>query len=155
MTTYSNGQYSSSDTPSGIHYPKPTVSGEFSYDPDLDFAIYRHSGEVTLKQAVSSIDWAIGECRRNGIGAVLINVEGLGGFPPPTLTQRFDYIERFARTASGVVVVAIVSVSRYIDPEKIGTVMAANRGMTTDVFTEERDAIEWLNSKIKPLARRS
>jgi hypothetical protein len=41
-----------------------------------------------------------------------------------------------------------VARAEIIDPQKIGAMMAQNRGANGDVFTSEMDALAWLDTRI-------
>jgi hypothetical protein len=49
--------------------------------------------------------------------------------------------------------VALVARPELIDPQKIGVLMAQNRGVLGDVFTNEADALLWLDGL--PASKRS
>ena len=57
---------------------------------------------------------------------------------------------KWAESAGSGLHVAIVARPEIIDPEKIGVLMAQNRGATGDVFTSEVAAIAWLDSRSGP-----
>ncbi|MGB2751940.1 MAG: hypothetical protein WBC19_07765 [Pyrinomonadaceae bacterium] len=111
------------------------------------YASYHPVGEMTLADCVSMIDGAIRYCRDNGIGSLLVNITGVSGFPPPSTTDRFLFTKHWAETAAGKLAVAMVAPPEMIDLDKIGVTMAGNRGLRSDVFTLESDAIEWLLSR--------
>ena len=50
---------------------------------------------------------------------------------------------------------AIVARPELIDPQKIGVLMAQNRGATGDVFTTEAAALAWLDARSGRPARHS
>ena len=111
-----------------------------------DFAYYRPVAEMTLEEAIERINDALLFCRENGIVGILVDITQLSGFPPPSLTDRFWFIAKWAETSGGRVVVSMVAPPEMIMPDKIGVTMALNRGLRTDVFTREEDAIKWLRS---------
>lgn len=86
---------------------------------------------------------------REGIGALLVDITGMTGFPPPSTTERFVFATRWAATAGGKVIASFLSRPELIDPEKIGMTMANNRGLRANVFTEEFDAVAWLLSELR------
>ena len=59
-------------------------------------------------------------------------------------------VEEWAQAAKGMVVAAIVAHPEYIHPEKWGVKVAADFGLTVDVFTSEIDALKWLSSYRPP-----
>jgi hypothetical protein len=54
---------------------------------------------------------------------------------------------KWAESAGSALQVAMVARAEFIDPEKIGVLMAQNRGASGDVFTSEVAAIAWLDSR--------
>lgn len=107
---------------------------------------YRPAGSVTFDQAVELVANAMVTARNRGCADLLINVCGLAGFAPPTIFERYGLAVRWAESAGGKLRVAMVAPAALIDPEKIGVLMAQNRGVTGDVFTSEMAAIAWLDS---------
>lgn len=112
------------------------------------YAHYCLAGEHTFESTVAKIDESIRWCRDNMIDRLLVDIRELTGFPPPTTVQRFEFATRWAATASGHVAVSFIAPPVLIDPDKIGMTMANNRGMQAAVFTEEADAIAWLESQL-------
>lgn len=110
------------------------------------YACFRPVGEVSLEEAIEFVDDAIRFCRDNRIGGLMADVRGLTGFPNPSVTDRFWFASRWAETAGGKVVLAMVQLPEMIMPDKIGVTFAMNRGLLVDVFTNEADAISWLQS---------
>ena len=111
-----------------------------------NYACYRLVAELTLDEAVELIDEVILYCRRNNIPGILLDLRRLTGFSSPTVTDRFWYISKWAETGGGRVVVSIITRPDIIAPDKIGVIVATNRGMLADVFTDEDMAIAWLRS---------
>jgi hypothetical protein len=105
-------------------------------------------GETTLDATVQAVDRAIEYCRKTGVRCLLVDVKGATGFPPPTIPQRFDFISRWAKTSAGRVLISVVARPEMILADKFGVLIAANRGLVSDVFTEESDAIKWLRKAI-------
>jgi len=89
-------------------------------------------------------------CRDNKIRRLLVDITGMTGFPPPSTLQRFFFGSKWAETAGGKVALSVVAPAEMIDPEKIGVTVATNRGLQTDVFTAESDAVDWLRGLSRP-----
>ena len=102
------------------------------------------TGEYSLVEAEALIADAISACRDRGIGRLLVDATGMTGVPIPTLVERFLIAEEWAQASGGMVVVALVVPAEYIHPRKFGVSVATDRGMVTDVFTSETDALDWL-----------
>jgi hypothetical protein len=110
-----------------------------------DCAYYRPAGRVNLDEAVELVDKAITYAREQRIPKLFVNAVGLTGFPSPSLPERYFLARKFAATAQGAVQLALVIRPEIIDPERFGIIVARNAGMNADVFTNERDALAWLN----------
>ena len=106
--------------------------------------IYRLHGKLSLVEAVDLLSRAIAECRRSGAPRLLVDVTGIEDLPVPTLVDRFLMMEDWAQAAQSMVVVAMVTHSRYIHPRKFGVTVAAHLGLTCDVFTSRDAASKWL-----------
>jgi hypothetical protein len=107
---------------------------------------YRPVGEVTFELAVSMVADAMIYSRENGITELLANVRGLRA-PYSTLTvfDRYQMAVRWADSAGTELRVVLVTRPEMMDPDKIGLLMAQNRGVTGEVFTDEAEALAWLD----------
>lgn len=113
-------------------------------------AEFRPHGSVKLLQGIVMIRAAIAYAREQGIANLLVSITGLSGFQPPGVLDRVWMAHQFAATAGAAVKVAVVAPAALIHPQKIGAMVARNRGMATDVFAEEVAALAWL---LDPAAR--
>jgi len=113
----------------------------------------RPRGECSLIEAVELINVAIAYCRERNIAKLLVNGTDLVGVPIPTLVDRFLMVEEWAQKAEGMVVVALVARAEYIHPQKFGIKVAADFGLTADVYTSEIHALAWLSSVDDPTLR--
>ena len=109
--------------------------------------IYRPVGVVTFEEAVDLLVLGMQHARSLGLTELLMNAHGLSGFSSPSTFGRYSMAVRGAESGGGVLRLAIVVHAGIIDPQKIGVVMAQNRGLDTDVFSNEPDAIKWLDSR--------
>jgi hypothetical protein len=111
---------------------------------------FRPCGESSLVEVVDLITEAIAYCRDQRISRLLIVGNDLVGVSIPTLVDRFLMVEEWARAARGMLVAAIAARPEYIHPEKFGVKVAADFGLTVDVFTSEVDALKWLSTYRPP-----
>lgn len=109
---------------------------------------YRPVGIVTFEQAVDRVAVAMSYARERGLTDLLASTLGLTGFPPPSTFARYALAVKWAEAAGGALRVALVARPEVIDPQKIGVLMAQNRGVNGDVFTREADALAWLDARI-------
>jgi hypothetical protein len=108
---------------------------------------YRPEGKVTFERAVEMVAEAMALARSLGLADLLVNTQGLSGFAPPSIFARHALAVKWAEAAGSGLHVAMVARAELIDPEKIGVLMAQNRGVSGDVFTTEVAAIAWLDSR--------
>ena len=109
--------------------------------------LYRPIGIVTFERAVDMVAESIRMARALGLTDLLANTNGFSGFAPPSIFARHALALKWAEAAGGPGLhVALVARAELIDPEKIGVLMAQNRGVSGDVFTNEAAALAWLDS---------
>jgi hypothetical protein len=111
---------------------------------------FRPRGKFTLvsirELTLQVIYWA----RQHQVGKLLINGTAVEGVPSPNLADRYFYMREFAAAAAGVIKLAAVLPREAIDPEKFGVVVGRNAGLDNDVFTNEAEALAWLNAAAHP-----
>lgn len=108
---------------------------------------YRPEGTVSFERAVDMVAEAMRHARSLGLADLLVNTSGLTGFPLPSIFARHALAVRWAEAAGSGLHVAMVARPEMIDPEKIGVLMAQNRGVSGDVFTSEVAALAWLDAR--------
>jgi hypothetical protein len=108
---------------------------------------YRPTGNATFEQGVDLVANAMVVARDGGCLDLLVNVYGLTGIQPPTVFARYDLAVKWARSAGSKLRVAMVSPPDLMDHQKIGVLMAQNRGVIGDAFSSESEAIAWLNAR--------
>ncbi len=111
-----------------------------------NYAICRPIGSVSLNQGVEMVTAAITFSRERKICKLLMITSGLTGFDSPSLFTRYAFFAEWAHASGGFVRVAIVARPEMIDSEKFGVTVGLNRGLKSDVFTSEEEALAWLQS---------
>ena len=111
---------------------------------------YRPVGNLSFEQAVDLVAEAIQVARELGLSDLLVNVTELTGFTAPSVFARYSMATKWAQVAGASLRVAMVARPEIIDPQKIGVLIMQNRGGTGDIFTSERDALEWLDARLGP-----
>jgi hypothetical protein len=107
---------------------------------------YRPVGDVTFERAVAMVADAMVYARRNGMTELLANVRGLRApYANLTIFDRYAMAVRWADSAGTEMRVVLVTRPEMMDPDKIGLLMAQNRGVTGEVFTDEAEALAWLD----------
>lgn len=111
-----------------------------------NYAVYQPVGELTKDDAVELVDRAVMYCRENAIGGLVADITRASGLPKPSVSDVFWFITRWAETSGGKVAIAMVAPAEMVTPDKIGLTVASNRGLRSDIFTNETDARRWLTS---------
>jgi hypothetical protein len=75
---------------------------------------------------------------------LLVDVTGLTGFEPPSLASRYFIVLEWAEAALGIDRFVMVAEARMIDPNKFGVTVAADAGLTAEIFPSESEAVNWL-----------
>jgi hypothetical protein len=114
---------------------------------------YRPAGEVSFEQAVDMVADAMRHARSLGLVDLLANTTALTGFPAPSVFARYAMASKWAENTGPTLRVALVARAEVVDPQKIGVLMMQNRGGNGDVFTNEADALAWLDSRLAPNQR--
>ena len=109
-------------------------------------AIYRPVASTTFENAVELTAAAMVHAREQGCVDMLANLHGITGFPSPTTIGRYSMALRWAESAGSQLRVAMVVRHEVMDPQKIGVLMAQNRGVNGDIFLSEVEALRWLDS---------
>jgi hypothetical protein len=109
-------------------------------------AIYRPSASTTFEGALELTATAMRRAREMGCVDMLANLCGLSGFPSPDTIGRYSMALKWAEAAGTQLRVAMVVRNEVMDPQKIGVLMAQNRGVTGDIFLTEMEALRWLDS---------
>ena len=108
---------------------------------------YRPIGIVTFERAVDLVAEAMRHARALGLHDLLVNTTGFTGFAAPSIFARHALAVKWAESAGSGLIVAMVARAELIDPEKIGVLMAQNRGVSGDVFHTETAALAWLDAR--------
>lgn len=122
------------------------MNEEIHFEMTDDIAIFRPAGEVALEKMVKIVTSAITLAREQQIHKLLVNTTALTGFKSPTLAARYYFVQEWASAARGGVYFALVTRPEMIDPRKFGITVAANFGLTAEVFTTEDEALAWFRS---------
>jgi hypothetical protein len=111
---------------------------------------YRPIAQVTFEQAVDMVAQAMATARELGLADLLVNTIGLTGFTPPSVFARYAMSTKWVQTSGAALRVAMVARGELIDHQKIGVLMVQNRGGSAEVFTNEKDALAWLDARLGP-----
>jgi hypothetical protein len=101
----------------------------------------RFLGSFSVDRFKRQVEVAVRACRPRKLSLLLVDVTRLQA----TLTtiDRYEISSHGAREATELKV-ALFSPPELIDPKKFGVMVARNRGMTVDIFTDREKALAWL-----------
>ena len=108
---------------------------------------FHPSGAVSLEQAVDLVNDALAFARQQELREMLVDITGLTGFAAPTIFERFTLSARWAETAGTRIRLSVVASKEFIHEEKFGITVARNRGLDSNIFTTQKEAIAWLDGK--------
>jgi hypothetical protein len=107
------------------------------------------SGVFALEDALRLFEQVFALASKAGLDAALIDARGLGG-PEPTLTERYTLAVRTAElqaTYTPRIRLAVLGHEPMIHPERFGEIVATRRGAVLRVFTDEIQALDWLQGR--------
>ncbi len=107
---------------------------------------YRPEARVTMDKGLDMMASAGRAARQRGLLDLLINTTRFTGYDPPTVFDRYSWAIKLAASVGASVRVATVLRPDIVDPQKIGVLMAQNRGVKTEIFTTEAEALTWLDA---------
>jgi len=108
--------------------------------------LYRPVGSVSFDEAVALVRAAIAAARRHQVRNLLVNTTALTGFSSPNTFERFLAAVAWAEESRAGVYLAMVARAEMIHPQKFGVLVAANRGLVSNIFTTEAEARAWLDA---------
>ena len=122
------------------------MDGAANFEVRDGYAVLRPAAMQTVsctegaRLVVRAIELALERKVKN----LLVNSVGLDYTERPTLPDRYFFVREWADAARGKVRIAVVLEPHLIDPEPFGPTVAANRGLSLNLFTSEEAALEWL-----------
>lgn len=123
--------------------PKPAF-----FEVLTERAEFRPTGHLPLADAIQAVSDAISYATLIGVRRLLVVGHGLERLENPSTLDRFRLGQEWAKASGGGgLKVAIVLPARYIHPQKFGVLVALNRGLQSDAFDNEHEAIAWLEGR--------
>ncbi len=107
-------------------------------------AVFRPVAKISLHGAIELVAQGFKYAGEQKVKRLLVDVRGLTGFPVPTVSDRYWFVQKWAREAAPGLRVAVVARAEMIDPEKFGITVARNAGLEANVFATEEEARAWL-----------
>lgn len=123
------------------------LSNLSNFEVKKGYAVFRPAGQISVEQSVALVKEVIKFARSLKVRKLLVDITNLTGFEPPGIELQRFLITEWARVAEGDVCVALVTKPEMAECEDEPlrmTSIAGEIGFTADVFTAERDAVDWL-----------
>jgi hypothetical protein len=127
------------------------MSIQFKIDVQPQYVRLICQGYFNKDAALDLFDEALEIAMKRGRNAVLVDINNLKG-APPSLLDRFYLGSSFAAIQQGkekIVAMVVVGEEPLIDRERFGEMVAINRGAVGKVFTDDSEAVAWLESKVQ------
>jgi hypothetical protein len=102
----------------------------------------RHLGTYEASSYKVLMERSVQACKERTIPLLLVDLTDLAGFFPSTV-DRYEMGALGARLAADLAKVAIVGTREQIE-RKFSTLVARNRGLNIDAFTDREEAVRWL-----------
>jgi hypothetical protein len=100
-------------------------------------------GSGALEEALRQVELVAEHCKQTNNNKLLIDSTGVEA-TTPSLLDRFLAAERLGIFARYGIKAAFVIRPERMDPKKFGVLVAQNRGVSVDAFTDFQAAEEWL-----------
>jgi hypothetical protein len=122
------------------------IGGRMDYELQMEqmpgYLAVRFIGAGAPGEVTAQFDSIVEYCRRAKSDRLLIDTTGYD--VKVSVTDRFRLGERLRVFAGQGIKVVFVSRPEQLDPRKFGALVAQNRGVTADVFTDLQSAEAWL-----------
>ena len=109
--------------------------------PHEGFLEARFLGAFSVDRFKAQVEFAVGACTERGILLLLLDYTRLS--PVPGTLERYEISTHGAEAARGLSKLAGLATKEQIG-EKFGAMVARNRGLNVDVFTDRQEAVRWL-----------
>jgi len=109
-----------------------------------DHARFELKGPMTFQEAVLRLKLAVEAARKKRIAKLLIDVREIEKIDVPGIGQRYWLVTEMESSAQGAVKIVMIARPEFIDHEKVGVTIAANRNLDMNIFATEADALAWL-----------
>ncbi len=127
-----------------------TVSNDdISFEPEAECLVIRVHTRCILTDKTAAFMAIAAELAARPIKAALIDLREVPG--PFTFMDRYQVGEAAGRYLAGTPIAAVLT-EEQVDPERIGRLVARNRGANIEVFTELGAAQAWVQKYLTPSA---
>jgi hypothetical protein len=109
----------------------------------------RYLGSYSLETYKKQMELSVRACLERKQRLLLVDITDLAGFAPTT-AERHQLGVTGAELSRDLAKVAALGTPEQIEPEPLAALVARNRGLRIEAFTDGKKALEWL---LKPEPR--
>jgi len=122
------------------------MDGPANFEVHDGYAVLRPAAVRTVRctEGARLVVQAIELALERKVKNLLVNAVGLDYTEMPSIPDRYFFVREWADAACGKVRIAVVLEPHLIDPQPFGPTVAANRGLSLNLFASEEAALEWL-----------
>jgi hypothetical protein len=103
----------------------------------------RYLGAYSIERYHRQMERSVQACKELGLELLLVDITDLTDFRP-TIFERHDIGTLGATLSRGLEKVAVLLALVRIEPDHFATLVAQNRGLRIQSFSDRAKAIEWL-----------
>jgi hypothetical protein len=105
------------------------------------YTAVRFLGKFSVQGFQRRAEAAAQACRDGGTGRLFVDATAYDVVP--TILERYELASHAVKISAGLRVAVLIS-QAFLDPNKFGIMVAQNRGLTVDAFTDREEAVDWL-----------
>ena len=105
------------------------------------YTAVRFLGKFSVPGFQRRAEAAAQACRDGGTGRLFVDATAYDVVP--TILERYELASHAVKISAGLRVAVLIS-QAFLDPNKFGIMVAQNRGLTVDAFTDRQEAVDWL-----------
>jgi hypothetical protein len=114
------------------------------YEDRGDHVEVRVEGEFSAEDLEPLISEMARLCASHRVRRLFVDARGVRPLPVLTVADRYQVGVTFAKHFAPAVRVVLLTLPELIDPRKFGVMVARNRGLTTEIFSDRDRAVGWL-----------
>jgi hypothetical protein len=125
--------------------PKPksgTAGDPIEFVPRERYLEARHRGAYSHEAYKTFIARCMDACGEHGMSLLFVDITSLTGFHP-NAAQRFEMGSIAAKRGNRLDRIAILGTPEQVE-QQFGTLVARNRGLNVQAFTDRDEALRWL-----------
>jgi len=109
---------------------------------------YGLRGEYPFDEVVRLVANSVEFALEQKLNELLLQGRELILLAPLSIVDRYDFGKSIAELGAGQLRIAVVAHSELIDWQKFAVLVATNRGLDCNVFSNDQEAIAWLETPV-------